>query len=48
VAKQLELKLQTTFRDKRFRSGVREFWKKNFRADNNYPDFISNNIKREN
>lgn len=48
VAKQLELKLQTTFRDKLFRSGVREFWKKNFRADNNYPDFISNNLITEN
>lgn len=48
VATQLEEYLKNTFRDMQFRKGVREFWKENFRADNNYPEFISNTIKREN
>jgi hypothetical protein len=48
VATQLEDHLKNTFRDVQFRKGVREFWKENFRADNNYPEFISNNITREN
>lgn len=48
IAMQLELNLKNTFREKTYREGVRKFWYENFRADNNYPDFISNNIKREN
>ena len=28
------------FSTNKFREGVREFWKQNFFAGNNYPDFI--------
>lgn len=48
VAKHLEISLKTNFRDASFRKGVREFWNDSFRADNNYPKFITNNLKRKN
>lgn len=34
--------LLTKSRDSLFRNGVYEFWRENFNADRNYPDFIDN------
>lgn len=41
VAESVEHFIQTKCRDNTFRKGVRDFWKSNFQAEDNFQDFLS-------